>query len=77
MGCPSLQESIIVIGILALVFGASRLPQLGGALGKSIRNFKTSLTGDDEIDVTAKAQVEPGESEEPQPDEDREEKKSA
>jgi sec-independent protein translocase protein TatA len=62
MGCPSLQESIIVIGILALVFGASRLPQVGAALGRSIRNFKTSLTGEDEIDVTPKAQVEPGES---------------
>jgi len=36
-------ELIIVLGILLLVFGAKRLPELGGALGKGIREFKSSV----------------------------------
>ncbi|MBI2374849.1 MAG: twin-arginine translocase TatA/TatE family subunit [Deltaproteobacteria bacterium] len=47
-------EILIVIFVIVLVFGAQRLPQLGDALGRSVRNFKRSLKGDDEIDVTSK-----------------------
>jgi len=44
---------ILVIGvILALLFGARRLPELGSGLGKAIKNFKAGVTGKDEIDVT-------------------------
>ena len=46
---------IVVIGlILALLFGARRLPELGSGLGKAIKNFKAGVTGKDEIDVTPK-----------------------
>ncbi|MBI4821320.1 MAG: twin-arginine translocase TatA/TatE family subunit [Deltaproteobacteria bacterium] len=45
-------EILIIIFVIALVFGAQRLPQLGDALGRSVRNFKRSLKADDEIDVT-------------------------
>lgn len=58
-------SEILVIGALVVVFfGARRLPQLGGALGKSIRNFKTSVTGEDEkvIDVTDSSDKKPKDS---------------
>lgn len=36
-------ELLIILAVLLLVFGAKRLPELGGALGKGIREFKTSV----------------------------------
>lgn len=47
-------ELMIILAIVVLVFGASRLPQLGDAVGKTIRNFKKSSKEDDAIDVTPK-----------------------
>ena len=38
--------------IVVLVFGASRLPQLGEGVGKAIRNLKRGLNENDDIDVT-------------------------
>jgi sec-independent protein translocase protein TatA len=35
-----LPEILIVLVIVVLIFGASRLPELGKGLGKGIRNFK-------------------------------------
>lgn len=43
------QEVIIILVIGALLFGASRIPELGRSLGSGIRNFKDGLTGFDEI----------------------------
>lgn len=45
---------MIILIIVMLLFGASRLPELGSGLGKAIRGFKDSLTGKDAIDVTPK-----------------------
>ena len=58
VGCLSGQEILIVVFVLALVMGAGRLPQLGDALGRAVRNFKKSLKGENEIDVTPQKQVE-------------------
>jgi sec-independent protein translocase protein TatA len=38
------QELIIIFLILFLLFGASRLPQLGSSLGSAIRNFKKGFS---------------------------------
>lgn len=38
-------EIIVVLGIVLLIFGPKRLPQAGRALGKSMREFKDSVTG--------------------------------
>ena len=35
-------------------FGAKRLPEIGGGLGKAIRNFKQASSEPDEIDITPK-----------------------
>ena len=47
-------ELIVVLLIVLLVFGASRLPQIGEGLGKAVRNLKRGLSTDDDIDVTPK-----------------------
>ncbi len=53
-----LPEVLIILVVLVLVFGANKIPQLGDALGKGIRNFKKSQRDeDDSIDVTPKAQA--------------------
>ena len=44
---------LILIGLIVLlIFGANKLPQLGAGIGKGIRNFKKSLKGEDEIDIS-------------------------
>ena len=48
-------ELIIILVIVMIVFGVGRLPEIGGALGKSIRSFKRSVTGDDEKAETVKS----------------------
>lgn len=47
-------ELVIILLIVMLIFGASRLPQLGEGLGKAIRGLKRGLDTDDDIDVTPK-----------------------
>ena len=45
-------ELLIVLGIVIVLFGARRLPELGSGVGKAIKNFKAGISGKDEIDVT-------------------------
>lgn len=47
-------ELIILLIIVLLVFGAGKLPQIGDALGKSIKNFKRASGSQDEIEVSPK-----------------------
>jgi sec-independent protein translocase protein TatA len=54
-------ELILIFLVILLIFGASKLPQLGDALGKGIKNFKRSVSGEDEIDVTPKKEELPKE----------------
>ena len=54
-------ELLLIFIVILLIFGASKLPQLGDALGKGIKNFKRSVTGNDEIDVTPKKESLPQE----------------
>lgn len=48
-------ELLILLGIVILLFGASKLPQLGSGIGQGIRNFKKSLKEPDALDVTPEA----------------------
>ena len=48
MGMIGAQELLIVLGILLLIFGGTRLPQLAKGLGASIREFKRGTAGLDE-----------------------------
>jgi sec-independent protein translocase protein TatA len=38
-----LPEALLILLILVLIFGASRLPELGRGIGEGIRNFKQSM----------------------------------
>ena len=40
---PGFQELLIILLIVIIIFGASKLPQLGKGLGEGIRNFKKGL----------------------------------
>lgn len=44
-------ELAIIFGIVLVIFGARRLPEIGSGLGKAIKNFKSGVSND-EIDVT-------------------------
>jgi sec-independent protein translocase protein TatA len=48
-------ELVLVLIIVVVVFGASKLPQLGDGLGKAIKNFKRAVNSQDEIDVSPTA----------------------
>lgn len=45
-------EIIVVLIIALIVFGPKRLPELGNSLGKGIREFKDSVTGENKDDDT-------------------------
>jgi sec-independent protein translocase protein TatA len=46
------QELLIVLIIVLIVFGGSKLPKLGTGLGKSIKNFKKSMNEEDDTAKT-------------------------
>lgn len=49
-------ELVLIFGVLLLLFGAKRLPELAGGMGKGIRDFKRALNGMDEQSIQANAQ---------------------
>lgn len=49
---PSVPELLIILVIVLLIFGAGKLPAIGDALGRSIKNFRRATSGNDEIDVS-------------------------
>jgi sec-independent protein translocase protein TatA len=53
LGVP---ELMVILVIALVVFGPSKLPQIGSGLGKAIRDFKKGVTGgdDEESDKDAK-----------------------
>lgn len=46
-GSFGLPELLLILLIVVIIFGASKLPQLGKGLGEGIKNFKNSIKGDD------------------------------
>ena len=48
-------EIIIVLFIVLIVFGPKRLPDLGRSLGRGMREFKASVTGNDKDELPAGA----------------------
>ena len=42
------QELLIILLIVIVLFGATKLPQLGRGIGEGIRNFRKGLKNDDE-----------------------------
>ena len=51
---PNLTELLVILLIVFLLFGASRLPEVGRGLGEGIRNFKKALAGETEEEKKVK-----------------------
>lgn len=56
---PSPQELIIILLIILVLFGATKLPALGKGLGQGIRNFKKGL-GEDTKDTNTSEEPDNG-----------------
>lgn len=45
-------QILLILLIVLVIFGAKKLPEIGGGLGKAIKNFRKASTEPDEIDIT-------------------------
>jgi len=52
-------ELLVILVIILIIFGAGKLPEIGGAIGKGIRNFKKATNEPEDIDVTSRKKIEP------------------
>jgi sec-independent protein translocase protein TatA len=49
-------ELLVILVIILIIFGAGKLPEIGSALGRGIKNFKKATREPNEIDVTPTAE---------------------
>ena len=49
-----MQEMLIILLVVLVLFGAKKVPEIGGGLGRAIRNFRKAQEEPDEIDISAK-----------------------
>ncbi len=61
MAMPSGSELLLIFGIVVLLFGAKKIPDLAKGLGQGIRSFKKEMK-DDEAPATTNAASAPGET---------------
>ena len=51
-------QDLLLIGVIVVVlFGATKLPQLGSGIGQAIKNFKKGISEGEETDVTPKKEI--------------------
>jgi sec-independent protein translocase protein TatA len=55
-------ELLILLVVILLVFGPKRLPEMGRSLGKGMREFKDSISGEDRSPPTGEDKSPPAES---------------
>ena len=48
-------ELMIILALVLIIFGAGKLPEIVGALGKGMRSFRKAVKDPEEIDVTPDA----------------------
>ncbi len=53
-GSLGLPELLIILVIVIIIFGVGRLPEVGGALGKGIREFRKATQGENEEETEKK-----------------------
>lgn len=51
MGMPGGTELLIIFGIIVLLFGAKKIPDLAKGIGKGIKNFKSEMKESDEPEI--------------------------
>ena len=52
-------QILLILLIVVVIFGAKKLPEIGGGLGKAIRNFRKASSEPDEIDITENREATP------------------
>ncbi|MDK2956386.1 MAG: sec-independent protein translocase protein TatA [Desulfovibrionales bacterium] len=52
IGGIGIWELLLILVIVLIIFGANKLPEIGGGLGRAIKNFKKATGEPEEIDVT-------------------------
>jgi sec-independent protein translocase protein TatA len=65
MGGIGITELLVVLGIVLVIFGGRRLPQLGRDLGAGMRGFKDSVTGKDQPELPERTDADTGDQAEP------------
>ncbi|CAI6146266.1 MAG: Sec-independent protein translocase protein TatA [uncultured Sulfurimonas sp.] len=58
MGMPGTTELVIIFGIIVLLFGAKKIPDLAKGIGKGIKNFKSEMKDNDEVATEEPKKVE-------------------
>ena len=53
-------ELIIILVVVMIIFGVGRLPEIGGAMGKAIREFRSTISGTKNDDTENRETVEVG-----------------
>ncbi len=51
----STQDLLVILAIVAVLFGGRKLPEIGKGIGEAIRNFKKGVADQEHIDVTPPA----------------------
>ena len=54
-----LPEILIFLVVVLLLFGASRVPEIGRSMGKGMREFKDSISGKDDDDEPERSELPP------------------
>jgi sec-independent protein translocase protein TatA len=54
LGMP---ELVIILVIALLVFGAGKLPEVGGAIGKGIKGFKKAVSEEEKLPAAPKGEA--------------------
>ncbi len=62
-----MQELIIILVIVVLLFGAKRIPEIMSGLGKGIRTFKSAMDGEEASNSKPAPTISSSTSSEPQP----------
>lgn len=48
----SVQDSLVILAIVLVLFGGKRLPEIASGMGKAIKGFKKEISKPDEIEIT-------------------------
>ena len=64
MWTPGPLELVIILVVVLVIFGPKRLPELGKSMGRGLREFKNSISGDKDNDSSEEKRPELQASEE-------------
>ena len=62
LGMP---ELILILVISLVIFGPSKLPEMGASIGKAIREFRNATNGNEEMALNHQATASVGKESEP------------